>query len=89
MYPSLGTPDLKQHCDKSIFCSLTIREKIHICKTDRAKAYPLMIKLLNRPFTSRVCNDRKRHLFGYNATAAVSRELFKPSTDAASLLVSI
>jgi len=28
-----------------------------------------------------------RHFFGHNSTAAIARELFKPSTDLASLLV--
>jgi len=39
------------------------------------------------PFNARAGHHRGRHFFGHNSPAAIARELFKPSTDSASLLV--
>jgi len=40
-------------------------------------------------FKCRASHYSNRPIFGHNSPAAITRELFKPSTDATSLLVSI
>ena len=40
-------------------------------------------------FNARAGDYSRRYIFGYNSPAAIARELFKPSTDVASLLDSI
>jgi len=42
-----------------------------------------------KPFNDRASQKIGARFFGYNSLAAIARELFKPSTDAASLLGSI
>jgi len=49
--------------------------------------YSILNHIRLSPFTSRTGLDRGRDFFGYNSPAAGARELFKRSTDAASLLV--
>ena len=58
-------------------------------KTNRDKNSPRMIQWTLSPFTSQNGQDRGRHSFGHNSPTARARELFKPSTDATSLVVKI
>jgi len=39
------------------------------------------------PFNARASHYSATHVFGYNSPAAAAREVFKPSTDSASLVV--
>ena len=41
------------------------------------------------PFNDRASHYSATHIFGYNSAPAAAREVFKPSTDAESLLGSI
>ena len=51
--------------------------------------HPTLLAPTPFPFKARAGHYSGRHFFGRNSPAAVVRELFKPSTDAASFLVSI
>ena len=45
--------------------------------------------MFSKPFNDRVGLHIGRHILGNNSPASIARELFKPSTDSASLTVSI
>ena len=49
----------------------------------------LYLKYYPKARASRLSHFRDMYVFYYNSPAAIARELFKPSTDAASLVGSI
>jgi len=56
---------------------------------DELSSISSVVAVCLKPFNALAGHDRGRHFFSNKPPAAIARELFKPSTDSASLLVSI
>ena len=68
--------------------SVTLQNAMPLDTQESAKSSGVLSSLNSLSSARRTGYSSGRHFFGHNSTAAIARELFKPSTDLASLLVS-